>query len=90
MKDFLSKLKNALRDLPLRAYVALQVFAAQEPVRLRAALTSAVLALAFLVPSITAGVADRVGFVGAVALPILVGESTRRKVTPTEDDEPQD
>ncbi|MGW1547513.1 hypothetical protein [Streptomyces sp. NPDC002346] len=84
MKPFLSKLKTALNDLTLRAYVALQVFATQEPVRLRAALTSAVLALAFLVPSISASVADRVGFVGAVVLPILVGESARKKVTPAD------
>jgi hypothetical protein len=76
------KILDYLNNLVLRAYVALQVFAATEPVRLRAALTSAALALAFLVPSITTGVADRVGFVGAVALPILVGESTRKKVTP--------
>lgn len=82
MKHLLSTLK----DVPLRLYVAVQVFAAQEPVRLRAALTSAVLALAFLVPSITASVADRVGFVGAVVLPIVVGESARKKVTPAEDE----
>ncbi|MFJ3588590.1 hypothetical protein ACIQUY_04780 [Streptomyces sp. NPDC090231] len=87
MKPLLSKLVEAVRDLPLRLYVAVQVFASQEPVRLRAALTSAVLALAFLVPSITASVADRVGFVGAVVLPIVVGESARSKVTPAEDDE---
>ncbi|WNI28651.1 hypothetical protein [Streptomyces sp. ITFR-6] len=87
MKPLLSKLVEAVRDLPLRLYVALQVFASQEPVRLRAALTSAVLALAFLTPSITASVADRVGFVGAVLLPIVVGESTRKKVAPADDDE---
>ncbi len=87
MKPLLSKLVEAVRDLPLRLYVAVQVFASQEPVRLRAALTSAVLALAFLVPSITASVADRIGFVGAVVLPIVVGESARSKVSPAEDDE---
>jgi hypothetical protein len=85
MKPLLSKLVEAVRDLPLRLYVAVQVFASQEPVRLRAALTSAVLALAFLVPSITASVADRVGFVGAVVLPILVAESARKKVTPVDE-----
>ncbi|WP_327712383.1 hypothetical protein OG912_32190 [Streptomyces sp. NBC_00464] len=84
MKHFLSKVRDAVKDVPLRVYVALQVFASQEPVRLRAALTSAVLALAFLVPSITASVADRVGFVGAVVLPILVAESARKKVSPTD------
>ncbi|MGP3750882.1 hypothetical protein [Streptomyces sp. IBSNAI001] len=77
-----------LNDAVLRAYVALQVFAATEPVRLRAALTSAVMVLAFAFPSISAGLAERVGYVGAVALPILVGESARKKVTPaTGDDE---
>lgn len=37
-------------DVTLRAYVRLQVLATTEPVRLRAALTSAVLALAFFIP----------------------------------------
>ncbi|WP_326812107.1 hypothetical protein [Streptomyces scopuliridis] len=82
----MNRLTAYLNDLFLRLYVRLQVFAAQEPVRLRAALTSAVLALAFVFPSISASVAERVGFVGAVALPILVGESARSRVTPTSDD----
>lgn len=75
------KLLNALS---LRVYVWLQIFAAQEPVRLRAALTSAVLALAFVFPVLGAeGVAEKIAAVGVVALPIIVGESTRRKVSPT-------
>lgn len=69
-------------DLTLRAYVRFQVFALDEPVRLRAALTSAVMILAFAFPSITASVAERVGYVGAAVLPILVGESARSKVSP--------
>lgn len=67
-----------------RAVGKLQEFASQEPVRLRAALTSLVLAGAFLVPALaTEDVAETVGSVGAVALPILVGESARKRVTPT-------
>ncbi|EHM24227.1 hypothetical protein SPW_7321 [Streptomyces sp. W007] len=73
-----------LNDLTLRAYVRLQVFALDEPVRLRAALTSAIMVLAFAFPSITASVAERVAYVGAAVLPILVGESARSKVTPTD------
>ncbi|WP_405927906.1 hypothetical protein OG554_03655 [Streptomyces griseus] len=73
-----------LNDLVIRAYVRLQIFAATEPVRLRAALTSTVMVLAFAFPSITASVAERVGYVGAIALPILVGESARSKVSPTD------
>ncbi|MFE5093229.1 hypothetical protein ACFRCI_23430 [Streptomyces sp. NPDC056638] len=89
MKHFLSKLKEAVDGLCVRVYVWLQVFAAQEPVRLRAALTSAVLALAFFIPSLAqADIADHIVTVGAVALPILVGESTRKKVTPA-DGEPE-
>ncbi|MGI5404136.1 hypothetical protein ACQEVG_32740 [Streptomyces sp. CA-135486] len=81
----LSKLQDAANDLSLRAYVALQVFAATEPVRLRAALTSLVLVGALYVPGLASdGLAEKVGAVGAIALPILVGESTRRKVTPSE------
>ncbi|MEV4971970.1 hypothetical protein [Streptomyces scopuliridis] len=82
----MNRLTGYLNDLTLRLYVRLQVFAAQEPVRLRAALTSAVLVLAFAFPSISAGFAERIGYVSAVALPILVGESTRAKVSPVDDE----
>ncbi|WP_030997521.1 hypothetical protein [Streptomyces sp. NRRL F-5630] len=83
----MSRLADLFHTLSLRAYLALQRFAEQEPVRLRSALTSAVLALAFVIPSISAPVAEQIGMIGAVALPILVGESTRAKVSPTKDDE---
>lgn len=71
-----------LTALYLRAFFALQNFAEKEPVRLRAALTSAALALAVVFPAIDAGTAETIGAVGVVALPLLVGESARRKVTP--------
>ncbi|MDX2575907.1 hypothetical protein PV332_10485 [Streptomyces scabiei] len=72
-----------LSTLALCAFVKLQIFAAQEPVRLRAALTSAVIAAALFVPALSApGLAEKIGAVGVVALPILVGESTRSRVTP--------
>ncbi|WP_405620255.1 hypothetical protein [Streptomyces sp. NBC_00076] len=62
----------------------LQTFAAMEPVRLRAALTSLVLAGAFLVPALAnQDVASAIAGVGAVLLPVLVGEDARRKVSPT-------
>jgi hypothetical protein len=75
-------LKMYLHALTLRAKTALQDFASTEPVRLRALLTSAVLALAVVFPAIDAGTAETIGAVGVVALPLLVGESARRKVTP--------
>lgn len=79
----LKRLRTYLNDLTLRLYVRLQIFAAQEPVRIRAALTSLVLAAALYVPGLaTDGLAEKIGAVGAIVLPILVGESTRRKVTP--------
>ncbi|MGH8964979.1 MAG: hypothetical protein ACRDXB_06580 [Actinomycetes bacterium] len=82
MKTILAR----LNDLALRAYVALQVFASQEPVRLRAALTSAVLAAGVLVPALASQeAAQSVGGVLAVVLPILVGESARKKVTPADE-----
>ncbi|KUF18859.1 hypothetical protein [Streptomyces silvensis] len=72
-----------LSDLTLRAYCRLQVFAAQEPVRLRAALTSLFMAGALFIPALASGdVAQSLGTLGAVVLPILVGESTRAKVSP--------
>ncbi|MFJ6636578.1 hypothetical protein ACIQMR_35220 [Streptomyces sp. NPDC091376] len=81
----MKRILSYLNALTLRGYARLQVFAAQEPVRLRAALTSAALAVALVVPGLAAdGIAEKIGAVGAIALPILVGESARRKVTPTD------
>jgi hypothetical protein len=71
-----------LQIVTLRVKAKLQAFAAQEPVRLRAALTSLVLGAALFVPAINAGTAETIGAVGAIALPVLVGESTRTRVTP--------
>ncbi|GAA3018458.1 hypothetical protein [Streptomyces fulvorobeus] len=81
----MKRLTAFLSDLTLRAYVALQVLAATEPVRLRAHLLALVAAGAFFIPALAdADVAQSVAGVGAVALPILVGESARRKVSPAE------
>jgi hypothetical protein len=78
-------LRTYLNDLTLRAYVRLQLFASQEPVRLRAALTSIVMAGAIFLPGLAQGsIASTIGGVAAVVLPVLVGESARRKVTPVE------
>ncbi len=71
-----------LHIVALRARAALQNFASQEPVRLRAALTSLVLGLAVVFPAIDAGTAETIGAVGVVALPLLIGESARSRVTP--------
>ncbi|MGW6638475.1 hypothetical protein [Streptomyces cyaneofuscatus] len=74
-------------DLTLRAYVKLRILAATEPVRLRSVLTSAALALAFFVPSLAqADITEHIVSFGAVALPILVGESARKKVSPVDDE----
>ncbi|MEO3974382.1 hypothetical protein [Streptomyces sp. CAU 1734] len=79
----MTRLRTYLRDLSIRVYVRLQVYAAMEPVRLRAALTSVVLALAVAFPALAAPVlAERIVAIGVIALPILVGEGARRRVTP--------
>ncbi|WP_069752951.1 hypothetical protein [Streptomyces sp. EN16] len=79
------KIFDHINDALLRAYVQLQILAATEPVRLRSVLTSAALALAFFIPSLAqADITDHIVTVGAVALPILVGESARSKVSPTD------
>lgn len=76
---------NRLNKIFLRAYVRLQIFAAQEPVRTRAALVSLVTAAGLLFPALAdADVSLAVASAGAVALPVLVGESARRKVTPAD------
>ncbi|MGW0468328.1 hypothetical protein ACWDX6_24135 [Streptomyces sp. NPDC003027] len=76
-------MQNFFRNACIRIYVALQVFAAQEPVRLRAALLSLVAAVAVLFPAVAdAEITDSVIGVAVVALPLLVGESTRKRVTP--------
>jgi hypothetical protein len=78
----MNPLLTYLQIVSTRARGMLQEFAAQEPVRLRAALTSLVLALAVVFPAIDAGTAETIGAVGVIALPVIVGESARRKVTP--------
>lgn len=73
-----------LQILWIRVRATLERFSAQEPVRLRAALTSLVLACAVIFPALgDVGLADAIGATGAVVLPLLVGESTRRKVSPS-------
>ncbi|WP_432157773.1 hypothetical protein [Streptomyces sp. bgisy153] len=79
------KLLDYVHRLTLRAYVALQIFAAQEPVRLRAGLVAALAAAALYVPALSGpGIVEKAATVGVVLLPILVGESARKRVTPTE------
>lgn len=79
----MTKLWHYLNGAYLRALLRLQAFSAQEPVRLRAALTSIALIAALYVPGVvSADLADEIGVVGAVVLPIVVGESARKKVTP--------
>jgi predicted cation transporter len=79
----MSPLLTYLHILSLRARAALQKFAEQEPVRLRTALTSLVIAGGVLVPALAnANVAQTISAVGAVVLPVAVGEYTRDKVTP--------
>lgn len=79
----MNPLLTYLRIVTLRARAALQKFAAQEPVRLRSLLTSLIIAGGFLVPALAnQNVAQTIASIGAVALPIAVGETTRTKVTP--------
>lgn len=83
MRHLLRGTASAVNDALLRAYVGLELFASMEPVRLRAALVSLVMAAGVLFPAVaTADTAQVVGGIGAVVLPMVVGESTRRKVTP--------
>jgi hypothetical protein len=79
----MKNIRAFLNNLSLRAVGALQTFAATEPVRLRSLLTSLVLAGGFLVPALANhNVAVAIASIGAVGLPIALGESTRAKVTP--------
>ncbi|MBT2412648.1 hypothetical protein J7I94_19130 [Streptomyces sp. ISL-12] len=74
-----------LSILRIRLREKLRAFAAQEPVRLRAALTSLVMLGAVFAPDLAQeNIAATIGGVAAVVLPILVGESARRKVSPAE------
>ncbi|MCY0926227.1 hypothetical protein OTB20_08410 [Streptomyces sp. H27-H1] len=81
----MSKITERINDATTRAYVALQIFAAQEPVRVRAGVASVVLAAGAWLGLDVSGYLEPTAVVGAVVLPILVGESTRRKVSPTHD-----
>nr|WSW58490.1 hypothetical protein OG513_07780 [Streptomyces sp. NBC_00998] len=85
VKDAVSRVKNAVNDAATRAFVRLQIFSAQEPVRLRAALLSLILAGGLYLGIDVSGYAEAIATVGVVALPIIVGESTRKRVSPTHD-----
>jgi hypothetical protein len=72
-----------LKAVATRARAALATYATKEPVRLRSALTSLVLAAGVLVPALANGhTAEEVGGVLAVVLPVVVGETARSKVSP--------
>jgi hypothetical protein len=81
----MTRVKDAVNDAATRAFVAVQIFAAQEPVRLRAALLSLILAGGLYLGIDVSGYAETIATIGVVALPIIVGESTRRRVSPTYD-----
>lgn len=74
---------TALKELPLRGLVALQVFATREPVRTRSLLTSLIVAGGVLVPALAnQNTAQMLAGIGVTALPVLIGEGARSKVTP--------
>lgn len=80
MKTFLARL-NAVT---LRILVYAQVMASTEPVRMRAVLTSLVVAGGVIVPALANGqTAATVAGIGVAALTFLAGESARSKVSPT-------
>ncbi|MFG2292046.1 hypothetical protein [Streptomyces sp. NPDC048603] len=84
MRKHWTCLTTAVNDATLRAYVWLQIYAGQEPVRLRAALLSAILAAGLYLGTDVSGWAETAATIGAVVLPVVVGESTRSRVTPAE------
>ncbi|WP_329168311.1 hypothetical protein OG709_29915 [Streptomyces sp. NBC_01267] len=78
-----TKLKNLVNHLSLKAFIALQVYAKAEPVRSRSALVSVILAAGVLVPALAdEHLAESIAGVVAVALPLLAGESARKRVQP--------
>ncbi|BDM70598.1 hypothetical protein HEK616_40850 [Streptomyces nigrescens] len=83
------KILRALRDVVdhvcIRLYVAAQIMAVNEPVRLRAMITSAVVLVGTLVPALAVGsVASTIAGVLVSALVLVAGEDARSKVSPTE------
>ncbi|MER6485734.1 hypothetical protein ABT264_19525 [Streptomyces virginiae] len=85
LRTLITQVKTAINDAATRAFVAVQIFAAQEPVRLRAALASAILAAGAWLGLDVSGYVEQVAVIGAVVLPIVIGESTRKRVSPTTD-----
>jgi hypothetical protein len=79
MKD----LRSYLSALTSRARTLFTAYAKAEPVRLRAALTSLIIAGGVLVPALANHeTAQTIAGIGVVVLPIAFGETTRAKVTP--------
>ncbi|WP_328742917.1 hypothetical protein OG436_29440 [Streptomyces caniferus] len=79
--NLLRKLRDAVDHLCIRLYVAAQVMAVTEPVRLRAIITAAVA----LLPTLAIGtIPGTVAGILVSALVLVAGEDARSKVSPTE------
>ncbi|MEU8840243.1 hypothetical protein AB0D97_14080 [Streptomyces roseus] len=86
MKKLIARAANVVTDAALRANVRLQIFASDEPVRVRAGLASVILAVGAWTGLDVSGYLEEATVIGAIALPIIVGESTRKRVSPTYDE----
>lgn len=82
---FLQKLNDAVQTAALRLSAWLTVQLVNEPVRIRAAFTSALVAAGVVVPALAnANFAATIAGIGVTAVSVLMGESARAKVSPTD------
>lgn len=79
--NLLRRLRDAIDHLCIRLYVAAQMMAVNEPVRLRAVITAAVA----LIPTLAVGTLPAtIAGILVSALVLVAGEDARSKVSPTE------
>lgn len=83
MSNFLNRVKAAAKRAAIAGLATVRTLLDTEPVRVRAWLVSALVALGSLVPALSSGgTAQQVASLVLVVLPVLLGESARNRVTP--------
>jgi O-antigen ligase len=85
MKNIVRRIRDGFASLCAYAYVVAQSYAVREPVRVRAWLTSGIVLVGSAVPALTVsdGTAGVLAAVALSALVVCVGESSRKRVSPT-------
>lgn len=86
MSNFLARVKAAAKDTAIAALATGRTLLDTEPVRVRAWLVSALVAVGAFVPALANGnTVQEIASIVLVVAPVLLGESARSRVSPVTD-----